>query len=79
MSMAYKLLRRAIGDFASLQNQFWRNASVITLKPAIHYHFKTGQRIGLRRDCFTLRRGAFARRDLSGCSYGRVSSLPDAC
>jgi hypothetical protein len=29
-------------------------ASVITLKPAIRYRFKTGQRDGRRRDCFTL-------------------------
>jgi hypothetical protein len=27
--------------------------SVITLNPAIHYQFKTGQRMGRRRDCFT--------------------------
>ena len=26
---------------------------MITLKPAMRYQFKTGQRIGRRRDCFT--------------------------
>jgi MFS family permease len=31
-----------------------RLPSVITLKPAIRYRFKTGQRDGRRRDCFTL-------------------------
>ena len=30
-------------------------ASVVTAKPAIRGHFKTGHReIGLRRDCFTV-------------------------
>jgi hypothetical protein len=40
-------------------------SSVITLKPAIRYQFKTGQRIGRRRDCFTLSQRAYARGGLS--------------
>jgi hypothetical protein len=39
--------------------------SVITLKPAIRYQFKTGHGIGLRRDCFTLPQRTFASRGLS--------------
>jgi hypothetical protein len=39
-----------------------RTASVIGLNPAIRYQVKTGQRIGRRRDCFTLQRSNCARR-----------------
>jgi hypothetical protein len=35
--------------------------SVVTLKPATCGHFKTGHFGWLRRDCFTLSQGAFAR------------------
>jgi hypothetical protein len=53
-------------------------SSVITLKPATYGQFKTGHFGWPRRDCFTLRRGAFARRDSSRCSYGRFSSRSGA-
>jgi len=52
--------------------------SVITLKPATCGQFKTGHFAWPRRDCFTLLRGAFARRDSSCCSFGRFSSRSDA-